>query len=407
MDALLFFLGALNLLICVVVAVPFIVSTRAIGRASEVAPLTGKMPRVSVIVAARNEERNIETALQSLRNLDYDNLEIIVVEDRSTDRTPEMLDRIAGDSLVSTSESSISRGQAEAAASAPLVRHGLRVIHIRELPAGWLGKNHALYRGASEATGEYFLFTDADIVMDPSILRRAMAYVLDERLDHLTMLFRICMPNWLLEAFVITFSLYFFIHFQPAKVRDPKSKAHIGAGGFNLVRAQAYREMGTHEAISMRPDDDVKLGKLVKKYGFRQDVLLAPELMYVPWYASVGELIRGLEKNAFSGVDYSIGMTVFSSMAILLWNVFPFIAVFITDGVTRGMYILTVLILWIMCGVVARSGQSRMWLVLAFPIAATLFAFIQWRTMLLNLFQGGIYWRDTFYPLAELKANKV
>jgi glycosyltransferase involved in cell wall biosynthesis len=392
MDQFLFWMAAVDLLICVLVGYRLMWTARCLRQLVKIEPLPGEdLPTISVVVAARNEQRHIETALQSLLNLDYPNLEIIVVNDRSTDETGNVLKRMA-------------TRQAEQATTA---QPRLRIVDVQELPPGWLGKNHALFRGASEAQGEYLLFTDADIVMDPSVIRRAMRFVLDEKLDHLAMMFRIQMPNWFLESFVATFSVYFFAHFKPWKVRDPKSKAHIGVGGFNLLRTQAYHDMGTHRAIAMRPDDDLKLGKLVKLHGFRQDVLLAPDLIYVSWYSSLRELIVGLEKNAFAGVDYNILAVVLSSILILMLHAFPFMAVFFTTGWTQVLMALVCVSLLLICAHAAHSCRLRISVCLGFPLAVLLFAFIQWRTMILNLWQGGIRWRDTFYPLAELKANKV
>lgn len=407
MDNFLFWLAAFDLVMCLFVGMRLIWASRSMVNLEDVAPLVGSdLPSVSIVVAARNEQRHIETALQSLLQLDYDNLEIIVVNDRSTDETSTVLDRMAERQAATNQIASSGPRDSTQSTLAP-ARTRLRIIHIEELPPGWLGKNHALFRGASEAAGEYLLFTDADIVMDPSVLRRALKYVIQERLDHLAIMFRIWMPNWLLESFVIAFSVYFFSHFKPWKVRDAKSSAHVGVGGFNLIWTAAYRQMGTHQAIAMRPDDDLKLGKLVKKHGFRQEALLAFDLMYVPWYSSLRELIVGLEKNAFAGVDYSIPVTVTSSLAIVVLHAFPFVAVLITTGWTRWLFAAVVLVLLTICANAAHQGRVRMSTIFGFPLAVVLLAFIQWRTMILNLWQGGIRWRDTFYPLAELKANKI
>ena len=407
MDNFLFWLAAVDLLLCIVVGYRLIWTARSLRHLQSIEPLpTKNLPTVSVIVAARNEQQNIEAALQSLLQLDYENLEIIVVNDRSTDGTESVLERMSAcQAALAAAATPVASG--ESIPNPPRAPTYLRIVAVRDLPPGWLGKNHALYRGASEASGEYLLFTDADIVMEASALRRAMAYVRQEKLDHLAILFRICMPNWWLESFVIAFCVYFFAHFKPWKVRDPNSKAHIGVGGFNLLRAQAYRDMGTHQAIAMRPDDDLKLGKLVKLHGFRQDVVLGPDLIYVPWYSSLRELIVGLEKNAFAGVDYNIAVIVLSSMLILAMHAFPFVAVFITSGWTRVLFGAVCLSLLLICVHAAHQCRLRKSASLGFPVAVVLFAFIQWRTMILNLWQGGIRWRDTFYPLAELKANKV
>lgn len=391
LNEVLFWLAAIDLALCVVVGLQLFHAGRRLKRLGDV-EWSGvvKLPSISVIVAARNEERHIELALRSLLALDYPGLEIVVVDDRSTDRTGEILDRMAN-SLAAPGLSSTA----------------LRVVHLQDLPPGWIGKNHALYCGAREATGEWILFTDADIVMDPSVLRRAVAYLQHEELDHLAILFRIVMPSWLLEVFAVTFSLYFIAHFKPWRVRDPRSSAHIGVGGFNLLRAATYRQIGTHQAIAMRPDDDMKLGKLVKKHGFSQDVLLAPDLIYVPWYSSLRELLTGLEKNAFAGVDYNVLVVVVSSLAILVLHVFPFIAVFLTAGWTRALFGAVIVCLWSIAYFTARQGGLRVAAVWGLPLGVMLLAYIQWRTMLLNLWQGGIRWRDTFYPLTELRANRV
>lgn len=384
MTTLLSIVAAFDLLICCYVGWQIIIGGRAMRKLNEVAPLDGpSMPSLSVIVAARNEEQNIEPALNSLLRLDYEPLEIIVVNDRSADRTGELLDRLAA------------------------TESRLRVIHIADLPAGWLGKNHALDRGAAEARGQFLLFTDADIVMDPSVPRRAMAYMLEQRVDHLAGFFRVVMPSWLLESFVVLFSLYFFAYFKPWKVRDPNSSAHVGVGGFNLLRKETYQSIGTHRAIALRPDDDVKLGKLVKKHGFRQDAVVAVDLMYVPWYSSLGELIRGLEKNAFSGIDYNAPLLVFSSLFILIMHFGPFVAVFLTSGLTQWLFAAVIVALLGMAATSARRIGVSMSTALGLPLGVLLFVYIQWRTMLLNHWHGGIHWRDTFYPLAELKANKV
>ena len=157
----------------------------------------------------------------------------------------------------------------------------------------------------------------------------------------------------------------------------------------------------------MRPDDDLKLGKLIKKHRFRQELLNATDLMYVPWYASLREVIVGLEKNSFAAVDYSIGYALLAASSMLLFNVFPFVALFIARGLTWWLYVAVVLSLLLMALSSAYHAKARLSCCLGFPIAALMFVFIQCRTVIVNLWYGGIRWRDTHYSLAELKANKV
>jgi glycosyltransferase involved in cell wall biosynthesis len=379
----LFVLALATFLLHVATAIQIRRGNRSIRFLKDLPPLAGPLPRVSILIPARNEERNLEEALRSVLALDYDNLEIDVVDDRSTDRTGEILDRMA------------------------LADPRLRIVHVRELPPGWLGKNHALWLGAGKATGEFLLFTDADVVMDPSILRRAVGAMVADRLDHLTAAPEIERPNVLFEMFVGAFSLFFTLFTKPWKVKDPESPSHVGIGAFNLVRASAYRAAGGHQAIAMRPDDDLKLGKLLKKNGFRPEFVFGQGALRVEWYASVRELIQGLMKNAFSGVDYRVSVVVVATVAQLATLVWPFLALVLTSGPTRWLNLASVLVLLGLCWINAPLAGVRRWHGVGFPLATLLFLYIVWRAMLLTLWNGGIDWRGTHYSLAELKANKV
>jgi glycosyltransferase involved in cell wall biosynthesis len=345
--------------------------------------LPAVVPRVSVIVAARNEARNIRAALATLLHFHYPDYEVIVVDDRSTDATGAILDEVASGNP------------------------RLRVVHVDELPAGWLGKNHALWVGSRRATGDLLLFTDADIVMAPSVLARAVVLLQARRLDHLAITPAVQMPGLFLNMFGAAFILFFGLFTRPWKASDPKSRCHIGIGAFNLVRASAYRAVGGHETIRLRPDDDMKLGKILKLGGFRQDVAYGAGLLQVEWYASVGELVRGLEKNAFAGADYRISLVLAGVAFHSVASVWPYAALFVTHGVTRAIYAVVVCLITLVFVDSVRFHRASGWYAIGFPLTTLLFLFILLRTMLLNLIQGGIRWRGTFYPLRELKANRV
>jgi glycosyltransferase involved in cell wall biosynthesis len=340
-------------------------------------------PLLSIIIAARNEEKNIEEALQSLLNQDYRHTEILVVDDRSSDGTSAILDRMAQ------------------------LHNRLRVFHIEELPEGWLGKNHALNYGAQHASGEFLLFTDADVVMHRSAISRAMQYIVREQVDHVTVGPEIDMPGLLLRIFSGVFTIFFALYARPWKAKDAGSSRHIGIGAFNLVRTSAYHASGTHAAIAMRPDDDMKLGKILKSHGFKQRVLFAEEVIRVEWYGSFGELVCGLEKNSFAGTEYSLTAMILGTLFLFLFFCWPFPAVFITSGALK------LLNLTIVAGIVliywdnARFHNSNPWYVLGFPFAVLLFIYILWNSTITTLQNDGIRWRGTHYPLSELKGNKV
>ena len=360
------------------------VNRRQLQMLSDCPVITGdELPSLSIVVAARNEARDIEAALDSWFQLDYPSLELIVVNDRSTDETGQILDRLAQQQAM------------------------LQVVHLEELPAGWLGKNHALQLGAQRSQAEYLLFTDADVIIQPMVLRRAIGYVQERQLDHLTMTPEVAMPSRLLEAFVTLFGTLFSLYFRVWKVSDPNSDAHVGIGAFNLVRSQAYRQCGMHQSIAMRPDDDVKLGKIIKQHGFSQELVVGSDQILVPWYASLKELMVGLEKNVLAGLDYRFSFVLMGSFLVLAGLFSPWVAVFLTTGVTRWIYAAILLLLVMTFLRAATEIGARYSSVFWYPLVLLLFNYILWRATILTYVRGGIRWRDTFYPLADLKANKV
>ena len=259
----LFWLAVVTLLLVLATTIEFAIGNRSLSRLGDLPPFTGSSaPKVSVIIAARNEARNIERGLKTVLAQDYPNIEFIVVDDRSTDETGCILDRIAG------------------------TEPRLHVAHVTDLPGGWLVKTHTLNFGAERATGELLLFTDADVVMEHSVISRAVGYLLRHQIDHLAITPQLQMPGTLLSMFGGAFALFFGLYAKPWKARDPNSPRHIGIGAFNLVRAEVYRAVGGHRAIAMRPDDDMKLGKLIKKHGFRQEMVIGDGLITVEWYSS-------------------------------------------------------------------------------------------------------------------------
>jgi glycosyltransferase involved in cell wall biosynthesis len=384
LSAALLYLSIASLLVTVICAVLLHWGGLITRRLADVpVPSLDRWPTVSLVAAARNEEGHIEQAVRSLLMIDYPELQITLVNDRSTDRTREILEELG----------------------AEFPR--LNVVHLTELPTGWLGKNHALQLGADRSRGEWLLFADADIYFEPTALKRAIAYALTNRVDHLAATPGSRMPTWFLQSFVVTFAIYFSLFIRLWAIRNPRSTAHVGIGAFNLVRAEVYRAVGGHQSIRMRPDDDLKLGKIIKFAGYRQDLVNGDEFLIVHWYGSVGELIRGLEKNTFAATEYSVWFTVLSSLASLVNNVWPFLAVFFVPAPTCWIYLLVCFTLWWMAWTTARAMKASPSCALAFPLTVLLMVYIQWRTMILNYYHDGIRWRDTHYSLAELKANRV
>ena len=356
---------------------------RSLAVLSDIPPLVGDAPLVSIIFAARDEERGVERAVTSLLRQDYPNYEVIAVNDRSTDGTGAILERMAQ------------------------ANRRLCVVTVSELPPGWLGKNHALHLGAARASGEFLIFTDADVVMEPAVLTRALHYAVQHSLDHLAISPRVELRGFVLNALLAVFTFSFDWFVQPWKARDPKSSKHVGIGAFNLVRASVYRAFGGHEPIRMRPDDDMRLGKLIKSRGYSQDFVIGGGLVSVEWYASLGAMIGGLMKNMFAGIDYSVGMALFSAAMLMITYVWPFLALALTGGMVRILNAALALTILAIFAVAAGHMNVPRVCALAVPVAALLFAWIMLRAMTVTLWNGGIEWRGTHYPLKELRANKI
>ncbi|HLP25167.1 MAG TPA: glycosyltransferase, partial [Acidobacteriota bacterium] len=278
---------------------------------------------------------------------------------------------------------------------------------VRTLPDGWLGKNHALHHGAQRATGDWILFTDADIHFRPDALRRAIAHAEARHLDHLAAVPQLHERGHLLGICIGAFSLTFALFLRPWQIPNPRSPAHGGVGAFNLVRASAYRARGGHAPLRLRPDDDIKLGKLMKSAGGHSEFALGAGLISVAWYANTGELIRGLTKNAFAGVDYRAWMILGGVAAHALFFLWPILALGLTDGLARAAYAAAVGLMLLAAIDNQRFDGGRLWHGLLFPLGLVVLDYILLRSMIVTLWQRGITWRGTHYPLDALRRNRL
>jgi glycosyltransferase involved in cell wall biosynthesis len=338
--------------------------------------------RASVIVAVRNEEAAVRDALRSLLAQDYPALELIAVNDRSTDATGQVLAELAADPR-------------------------LRVVTVEALRPGWLGKPHALWLGARQATGEWLLFTDADVVFAPNCLRLAVGYASAARLDHLTLGPKLRARSFLLGAFVAYFTYLMVIFLRLYRVNDPDASEGIGLGAFNLVRRSAYDAVGTYAAVARRPDDDVRFGQLVRRKGFRQQLLDGSDLLEVEWYPSLTAAFAGLEKNFFAAYSYNLALALTSNALLLAAYVWPWAGALLTRGGGRWLLLASVLT-QVATFLKTRGGLVRLQPIevgyaLAMPLSALLVCYTALRSTVVTLLRGGIRWRGTFYPLSELR----
>ena len=348
-------------------------------------PIPGKASRVSIIVPARNEAGDIEATLARLLALDYDNYEVIAVDDRSTDQTGEIMERIA--------------------AGAPPGL--LKVIRIAALPSGWMGKPHAMWSAGKQATGNWLLFTDADVLFKPDVLGRALAYAETESADHLVLFPRMIMKRPGEKMMIAFFQTLFVFGHRPWKVADPNTKDHMGVGAFNLVRRQVYDAVGTYQALRFEVLDDMKLGKVVKNAGYAQRNVFGADLISIRWARGAMGVVDNLTKNFFAIMSFQWPRALASCVALAFLNLMPFAGILLAHGWARLGYAVALFSIFsIYVGMSTKSDIPPYYFFLH-PIGTTLFVYTMLRSTFLTLGRGGVVWRGTFYALEELRKGMV
>ena len=344
------------------------------------------LPRLTIVVPARNEGEHVERALRSMLALDYNALEVIAVDDRSSDDTGAVLDRMAGE---------YKRGPA------------LRVLHIAELPAGWLGKPHAMWKAGQQATGDWILFTDADVCFRADALRRAVAYAEATGADHL-----VVFPSHILRTpgermMMAVFALLFVFGHRPWKIDDPDAKDYLGFGPFNLIRRNVYEQIGTARALRLEVIEDMKLGKLVKEHGFIQRAAYGTGLIPWRWFNGTFGMVRVLKKNIFASMNYRWSKAIGASALLGFLTLVPFLAIFLAPGWTKlGHLLALAAIFGLYVGLSRRSAISPLYFFLH-PLSTCLIIYAMTVSMAHTIRHGGVVWRGTLYSLNELRKGLV
>jgi glycosyltransferase involved in cell wall biosynthesis len=377
-----FWLAIISLFLTLYCTLEVSLGMRRMVTLDEVPPLQQEnVPKVSVIIPACNEAETIEPALKSILAMDYADLEVIAVNDRSLDRTGPLLEQMQKQ------------------------YPSLQIHNISVLPEGWLGKNHALQYGAERAQGEYLLFTDADIIMEKSSLTRAMHHMLENKMDHISMFFKSIAPGGLLNALILDAGIGLMLLLKPWKAKDPNSKRYMGVGAFNLVKSDVYRKIDGHRTIAMHPIDDVMLGKVIKHRGFSQDCLLGHNFIQAEWYVDVRDFINGLMKNTFAFCNYNMAIVLFGVFIIMIINILPLFAIFFTSGITRGLFGSAAMVrILSFAGGFSYTGINSWYSVWAL-VTPYVFIYITLKAAITTTINRGITWRGTYYSLDELKAN--
>ena len=340
-------------------------------------------PTISLLFAARDEQEKLAAALETLRQIDYPALEIVAVNDRSTDDTAEIF------------------------RAAQNRDPRLKIVTVEELPDGWLGKPHALQRAYETSAGEWLLFTDADVRFRADALRRAISLVQAKTFEHLTLMTDVEMHGFWEKTVLTFFGLGFHLATNPRGVADPRSRAYVGIGAFQLLKRTAYEASGTHRRLCMEVVDDMKLAKIVKQAGFRCGVGVARDLIIVRWHAGIGQIVRGVTKNFFAAAEFRLPIVALQTLGIIWANILPFVALPFLHGWTLALVLVSIAIALGFHAGTAWVMRASPFYAFMQPMGAAIFAYMLLRSTVVTLRQGGIVWRGTFYPIEKLRRGIV
>jgi glycosyltransferase involved in cell wall biosynthesis len=318
--------------------------------------------------------------------LDYERFEVIAIDDRSTDETGALLDRLAAEHQDPPA---------------------LRILHVSELPPGWLGKPHAMWVAGQQATGDWILFTDADVCFRPDALRRAIAYAEATRTDHL-----VVFPSHILRTtgermMMAAFSLLFVFGHRPWKIEDAKAKDYLGLGPFNLIRRSVYEQIGTARALRMEVVEDMKLGKLVKEHGFVQRAAYGTGLIPWRWFEGTFGIVRVLKKNVFASMNYKWQKAAGACALLALLTFIPFLGVWVAPAWTKlGHAAALGAIFGLYVGLSRPSAISPLYFFLH-PISTVLLLYTMIVSVVHTARHRGVVWRGTLYSLSDLRKGLV
>ena len=357
---------------------------RLLALASTACDEPARWPLVSIVIPARNEADTISDAMQRLLEVDYPELEILLVNDRSSDRSGEIIDALA---------------QRD-----PRVR----ALHVDALPEGWNGKVNALQRGLEVARGEWLLFTDADVHFAPATLKRAIAYCLQEQRSFLSLLprFRGCAA--LVGAAQTVFGMILLSFIDSRRIADPRRPTAMGVGAFNLFQ-RSFLDAGEGLAwLRMEIADDAGLALMLKSRGASIDMLNGQDFIEVDWYPTLAAMFEGVMQRLIMGVNYYFGLYLLQCLLVVFCLAAPAWLTGLLLPLTPLAW--SCLALYWLPSLIFAVGLRRfrvpahlLWLM---PPGFAVIGYGMLRTLVTYIRRGGLYWRGRVYPLSELRKTQ-
>ena len=365
-------------------------------------PPPANAPLISVCVPARNEERNIRACVEAILAQDYPNFEIIVLEDRSTDRTGAILRDLSpgSDSLPSKLKK-----------HTPAGRSSLQIVQGADLPNGWAGKPHALFQAAQAARGEWLCFVDADTFLSPNTLSACYAKAVETKADMFTILtFQVMGSFWEKVVMPIVMSAL-SVGFSPRKVNDPSTRDAIANGQFILIKRSVYDAIGGHERVKDQIVEDKAISEQVKWNGHRLIVANGYSVARTRMYTSLPEMWEGWTKNIYLGLSdrpslmllgaFGAFILVVAAFVLPLWPLFGLYLYFHGGGLFAIGVVLESVILWMMilytrARVAIGMGISG-WYAVTTPLGAAMFAAMMLTSAWKVISGQGVTWKGRVY----------
>jgi len=378
----LIYLSILQFVLIIVIVVYLTTNTYFLTKVEPATGLLSACPFVSVCVPARNEERDIEACLTSLLNQNYPHFEVIVVDDNSTDSTPDIIESLQD--------------------------HHANLVAIQgaALPADWYGKPFALHQAGQKARGELLLFTDADPVFQRYALTTAVHLIQKHQLGMLTLLPGAEFGSFWERAVQPVIFAFIAALTRFGKVNDPESPDAMGVGAFILLRREVYDRVGGHEALKQAILEDIGMARLVKQSGAKIMIADAQKIYAIRMYHSFREIWTGWRKNVFLAMKKSIFKTFYYILCVLGFVVTPWlmVVVHLWMGSGLGWQVMALaglgLVLITKLTLCHELNLEKRYALL-FPLGALVMAAIMINSMIHILYRGQTEWRGRTYKQPE------
>ena len=346
------------------------------------------LPRVSILLAARNEQEMLPATLDSLLKLDYPDFEVILVDDDSDDRTGAVADEWA--------QRDVARGR-------------LHVIHNHHLPPGWRGKVHAMSLAAQAATGEWVLSTDADVVFHPSLLRQAVELALRKKVQFLSLTPEVEMQSWAEKVVLPAFGFLLFMLFPIRLVNNPRASRAMAAGAFMLMKRDELKTLGGYARLRDTLIEDLRMAELFKRNGRRTYLGVTRGVFHTQMYKDWREVFEGLARSAWEGTGCSLpkvlaGVAAGNIAAVLPWvslAVLWLSHLFIGTPLAHNPAFIaaaaaTAASAIIYCPVVVFAGLSPLY-VFTLPLASLFYSTVSVVSAFRSLTGPGLRWKGRSY----------